>query len=887
MSHARHLTPRCLLPALAGALLLIAGPGSDHARAAEPVFGGLGRVGATVIKPGTGGTHGQVSASASHNFAVDAKNGDFFIAEDFEEEGHNAERIQEFGQKGEFLAENRVKLATRAGSGLGGITVDAERNRVYMLVTEVRPEESEAIQAKIETKEAQVEKKEEQIKKKEEKGESVTELKAEVATLRSEIKKLEEELPVFDPGLKAAGQIWSFSTEASAEKLKEQKLFTSSEVLKTRSEEAKAPLLDPAGITVDPNSHDLVLLGQQDESPRKGTGEEELRAAAQRVHEAGTLGPRYVDQENCLDEGAPSAEEPACAKKPHVEAPRSPIITPAGSVYVELTQAAGEIWEIPAQTEATEGFKDIPVHPKRVFTLTNAQEQQKLVSFGGEEEVANTMSYVPVSPTEGRIYVNANIEGNLAGVVVLNYVKHPEGSEVTERGWTAGQSQVSTQQKCVIPAANGTLLLGGGSGENVLVLDTRPELEGTPAFVDVMAFGSGGEACGHVTATPPTVEFGETKNATEVPVGQATTLASKLAGANARGVKWTFKYTSSGEKGEETGPFESGYQFESISFNHPFLHVGEYEISETIETDNLGTPTVVEAAAQKLIVKAAAPKLSIVRPASIHAGEPVTFEATVTDHNETKPHLKYTWSFGDGSAPVVEEESATEATVTHRAKPHTYSGRCGGTSCIVGLTVEDASGAKTTTKVEVGVGESNEEEAARKKKEQEEAAHKPPEETTTPASSGGSGAGSGTSASPTGGGGGGQVLHAVEVHNPEAKLASTSLSVATNGAFTVKVTCPAGETACVGTLTLRTANAVSAKTKKAILMLASGSFSVAGGQVKTVTLHLSAKARSLLAHTHSLHALSTLVAHDASGTSRTTKSAVLLRLLKPSHGHKH
>ena len=123
--------------------------------------------------------------------------------------------------------------------------------------------------------------------------------------------------------------------------------------------------------------------------------------------------------------------------------------------------------------------------------------------------------------------------------------------------------------------------------------------------------------------------------------------------------------------------------------------------------------------------------------------------------------------------------------------------------------------------------------------------------------------------------------------NPEARLATSSLSVSAGGALTVKVTCPSGETSCAGTVTLRTLKAVSsgAHKKKAILTLASGHFSVAGGRVETLTLHLSAVARKLLASSHGvLRALATLVAHDAaSTTSKTVSSDVMLRMTKKKH----
>ena len=76
------------------------------------------------------------------------------------------------------------------------------------------------------------------------------------------------------------------------------------------------------------------------------------------------------------------------------------------------------------------------------------------------------------------------------------------------------------------------------------------------------------------------------------------------------------------------------------------------------------------------------------------------------------------------------------------------------------------------------------------------------------------------------------------------------------------------------------------KSKKAILTLASGSFVVAGGQVKAVSLHLSAKARTLLAHVHVLRASATLIAHDSSGATHTTTSIVTLRVA-PVHKKKH
>jgi hypothetical protein len=120
---------------------------------------------------------------------------------------------------------------------------------------------------------------------------------------------------------------------------------------------------------------------------------------------------------------------------------------------------------------------------------------------------------------------------------------------------------------------------------------------------------------------------------------------------------------------------------------------------------------------------------------------------------------------------------------------------------------------------------------------------------------------------------------------PDAKLASTALEASSSGVVTIKVSCPAGETSCAGTVTLRTIGAVSATAGKkgAVLTLATASFKVAGGKVKTVTLHLSSAARKLLGRAHVLHARSTIIAHDPAGATHTTQTTVTIRAPKTGH----
>jgi hypothetical protein len=119
---------------------------------------------------------------------------------------------------------------------------------------------------------------------------------------------------------------------------------------------------------------------------------------------------------------------------------------------------------------------------------------------------------------------------------------------------------------------------------------------------------------------------------------------------------------------------------------------------------------------------------------------------------------------------------------------------------------------------------------------------------------------------------------------PDATIASASLQASASGEVSVKVSCPAGVDSCAGTVTLRTLDAVDAKAKPAILMLATGSFTVAGRQVKTIVLHLSSKARALLARSHMLHVRVTIVARNAAGTTHTGYVLGTLRVAKAKHG---
>jgi hypothetical protein len=136
----------------------------------------------------------------------------------------------------------------------------------------------------------------------------------------------------------------------------------------------------------------------------------------------------------------------------------------------------------------------------------------------------------------------------------------------------------------------------------------------------------------------------------------------------------------------------------------------------------------------------------------------------------------------------------------------------------------------------------------------------------------------------------GGVLSSKEEHkegSPSATIADASLQSDSAGVVKVRVTCPSSVSICVGTVTMRTANAVTAsagKRTRTILTMAASPFTLAGGRSTTVTLRLSGKARTLLERSHSLRVRVAVFARDPQGGSHTDQMFLTLRAARPKHG---
>jgi hypothetical protein len=118
-----------------------------------------------------------------------------------------------------------------------------------------------------------------------------------------------------------------------------------------------------------------------------------------------------------------------------------------------------------------------------------------------------------------------------------------------------------------------------------------------------------------------------------------------------------------------------------------------------------------------------------------------------------------------------------------------------------------------------------------------------------------------------------------------AELASAALAASPSGALDVEVSCPVQESRCIGSVALRTLTAVrvarsSRPNRTAVLTLATGSFTIAGGHMMAVKLQLSHWARALLARSHVIRARAIVVAHDPDGVAHTVLRTATIR---PAH----
>ncbi len=510
-----------------------------------------GEIGEPFGERGTGSGQFTSVPSSVDAFGVDPTDNSVYVADNPNPQ-KGEYRIQKFSAnaqgKYEFVASVTFKPAEFKGSevqdGLEGIAVEPAQERIYVLASEYRQE-----------------------------GE-------------------EEETPRIDPSVMAASTLYAFSTKANGTKLepatgtKTGGVLAPASVLMPQSETPGAALLDPSGITVDPGTHEVIIMGRED--PGEVGGEPQDAVALQRVTEDGKLGARYVDTEHVL--------EPTTAS--------SPVVTPTGKVYVE---GVDQIDEIPANfTEK--------ISPKPVIELDSALEE--LTFFPGDPPAANGLGLSVGS--EGTIYAYAGIKlqagsgRRYPGALLFN-------AEGVEEGWTGGQSEATGKGKCTISFL-GTPMVAAGKGHTLFVYSSNP------AAPHVVEFGPGGTGCPQASATTPSASVNgvPAPESEPISINDKVTLSSALTQANAQKVEWEF-----GDGTEET---VSTDEYQMAEVTHQFAKGGELTVTEKIHTDDLATPEIV---VQSKIDIVASPPVVVTEEASPIEGTSATLRGKVNPNGGT------------------------------------------------------------------------------------------------------------------------------------------------------------------------------------------------------------------------------------------------------------
>lgn len=461
----------------------------------------------------------------------------------------------------------------------------------------------------------------------------------------------------------------------------------------------------------------------------------------------------------------------------------------------------------------------------------------------------------------------------------------------------------------------------------------------------IIEFGPGGTGCPEAKAEKNVVVVNGKETTQPVATDVPVTLSSFVKEGDALSVKWKLENETTHATSEET---QSTDQYQKPALVHTFTAPAKYKITEEITTDNLDTPKLTVSRSLEVEEKTEAPEI-ITQPksAKVLVGETAKFTAAATGKPTPTPqwfvstdkgvefkedksevtgdkgtkgntlevaataakngyeyYVEYSGAGKVASAHVKLEVTAKAPTVTKSPSSATVtagenasftaaaegapaptvqweaSSNGGAFTPIAGATSDTYTVSGTTTSESgnqyraVFTNEAGSKESAvATLTVNAPPPPPPPPPTPTP--------------TPTPTPPGEIGVQPSHVHSPTAVIASASpASVSSSGAVSLKVSCPAGASTCIGTVTLRTLTAVSASAhaakskKKAILTLATGSFSVAGGQAETITLHLSGTARTLLAHLHTLASRATVAAHDPEGEQQTTTKVLTLHAAK-------
>jgi hypothetical protein len=726
-----------------------------------------------------------------------------------------------------------------------------------------------------------------------------------------------EKFPL-DDAQPAAGALYGFEysgTEVKA--LNGGKPLIGAEELAFQGEAPGEAILNPRGIAVDPRNGDVVIAASEDiVKVNKATGsEKKCRPIAQYLVPSGstaTLGHRFADTTQTM---AGELAGLGCGEELEAEAydqtPLSPVVTAGGRLLVYFDdEAAGipaQIWEMVAPSETEENTKSTTeVKPHELWGGTLGEEPRypaETFVEPGEEVGIGALSAVTEGSKEGSLYVDANHTlASGAGVgapIVLHYLEPAKANEqvhLSEDGWTAGAETVPNHvaPPCGLWDESSQVADVAGLPGHKYLAFSQYKL-GSAEAVEVKGFGEGASAAGCPTEPTlnPVVNTSQGNNVHVVPAGSPATLedviGAPLSGTSvvelgrARGVEWIIKYRlAGGAEGEEKIPVSDSSEAEwgaTVQLKHTFAKPGTYQVTAAITTTDLGHSLAAIAPADEVKVEGQSLNVQMQTPSprevTAKSGE-VKLKATIeAPAGEKLLVTGVDWTFGEGARHEEDLESKPLGIEGNGSveTSHVYNSSCSSGTCKVTVAIEgytEKGGVKTFYSG-----------SSEKTVVVHEPAPPPPCETcgetgttTTP-----------TTTTPT-------TTTATEppkqeVEAYEAHASGGSLKVAPNGSFTVKISCPTG--ACSGTLAVTATLATTARkhgktVHKALkVTIASGTFSLAGGQSKLITLRLSSKARAILAHSHKLSARLTITSRSHTGQTSSSSVGLALKLAAKKH----
>jgi PKD repeat protein len=733
MTRAQSLSARprlalmsCLL-ALATLFVLL--PSSVHAEALQG-YGELTRFGSEGSNPG------ELSETGALALGVDPRDNSVYVLDQLKEEfpEKTTEDIRTFRLNkfvpspvtGEYSFSASIEFTESSQDaspdgffggmpGVDGLAVDPGNDRVYLLVADLREEKD----------------------------------KHDIKTSNTYDGKA-----VF-----VAANLYAFSTiengsklvPATGENINSEGVLVGPTTFNAQSSASGKALLEPHGITVDPETNEVIVLAHVDDNATPPETDEVHSAddhyVLQRINEKGQLTSRYVDTTNVLNPGQLQST------------PTSPAVVSAGGhehVYVQWDDGLAEI---PDEFKSTTPPKAIPypiLGPRPIAAGAGLEENKEEKPKEGRETRLPQGGQLTAS--EGQLYgLTAGIEREQFSVVRKQGVLALSGATGSLVGWSGSQESTgkgAAENKCVITPAELELpsQVAAGSDGKLFVLapeflrkvkeTTEPVFEEVfnpetgefelleaeeeeitfPPFANavplpaVVEFGPGGSGCLQSSAVegPATVDGKEVKDEEAVRPSSEVKFTSKVKNADATSVEWTIEAEGGGKEtvSQSEEELAAAQKLGEPTLTHKFTTIGKYTVAEKIYVDDLAgflqqpqqsvlennllvSPSIV--LTRKVNVAGATPNAQFVfspttpGAAQIEANEAVQFESNSSDPNgsEAKP-LEYSWSFGDGSPETAPSESAT---ATHAyATAGTYT---------VKLTVKDKIGA--TSSIEHGV----------------------------------------------------------------------------------------------------------------------------------------------------------------------------------------